>query len=68
MKVLDWSNLKAFAENTVKVAKMGNFALERFENIVGKGENDGYFIFSLFATISSNSSFLMVEKSFEIVW
>ena len=36
-KLLDWSKLKAFADNKIKVLKM-----MIFENIVGKGENAGY--------------------------
>ena len=39
---LDWSKLKAFADNKINVNKNLKFVLERIENIVGKGENAGY--------------------------
>ena len=38
-KFLDWSKLKAFADNKSNVAE--KFVLGRVENIVGKGENAG---------------------------
>ena len=38
-KILDWSKLKAFADDIVKVTEILKFLLERLENIVGKGEN-----------------------------
>ena len=44
IKILDWSNLKAFADNKIKLAKMMIFfffVFDRVENIVGKGENAG---------------------------
>ena len=47
-KILDWSKLKAFADATVKFAKMMIFVFDRVENIVGKGENAGYQHFLLF--------------------
>ena len=39
---LDWSKLKAFADDKINVNKNLKFVLERIENIVGKGENAGY--------------------------
>ena len=47
-KILDWSKLKAFADNKINVTEKLNFLLERVENIVGKGENAGYQHFLLF--------------------
>ena len=45
---LDWSKMKAFADNKVNVAEKLRFILERRENIKGKGENAGYQHFLLF--------------------
>ena len=47
-KILDWSKLKAFADDKVKVIQKLKFKLLRVENIVGKGENVGYQHFLLF--------------------
>ena len=44
----DWSKLKAFADDKIDVTKTLKFGLGRVENIVGKGENDGYLHFFLF--------------------
>ena len=38
-KILDWSKLKAFADNKMNVTKNLKFGLGRVENMVGKGEN-----------------------------
>ena len=46
-KILDWSKLKAFADDKLKVAKIIISVYDSVENIVGKGENAD----------SSNSSF-----------
>ena len=46
-KISDWSKMKAFADDKLKVAKMMKFANIRVENIVGKGGN-GYQHFILF--------------------
>ena len=35
-KILDWSKLKAFAEDKLKVAQMMKLLLDRVENIEGK--------------------------------
>ena len=40
-KILDWSKLKAFADNIIKILKMMIFVFDRVENLVGKGENAG---------------------------
>ena len=47
-KILDWSRLKAYADNNLNVHQKLNFVLGRVENIVGKGENAGYQHFLLF--------------------
>ena len=41
-KILDWSKLKAFADEKLIVTEKLKFGMERVENIVGKGENAGY--------------------------
>ena len=41
-KFLDWSKLKAFADDKINVTKLHKFFLGLAENIVGKGENTGY--------------------------
>ena len=43
--ILDWSELKTFEDDKIKVAQM---VFDRVENIVGKGENAGYQHFLLF--------------------
>ena len=40
-KILDWSKLKAFADDKINVTEKLKFVLGRVENIVGKGENAG---------------------------
>ena len=37
-KILDWSKLKAFADDEIKVLEMMIFVLDRVENILGKGK------------------------------
>ena len=46
--ILDWSNLKAFADDKIDVVKMTSSLHDRVENAVGKGENAGYQHFLLF--------------------
>ena len=41
-RILDWSELKASAEDKINVTEELTFASEKEENIVGKGENAGY--------------------------
>ena len=48
-KILDWSKLKAFADNKINNAEMMIPLPDRIENIVGKGENAGYQHFLLFS-------------------
>ena len=40
--ILDWSKLKAFADDKINVSDNLKCVLERVENIMGKGENAGY--------------------------
>ena len=42
------SQLKAFADDTLKIMKMIIFLFDRVENTVGKGENAGYQHFLIF--------------------
>ena len=41
-KILDWSKLKAFADNIMNLNEKLKLVLGRIENIVEKGENAGY--------------------------
>ena len=41
-KILDWSKLKAFADDNITVLKMKIFVFDRVESNVGKGENACY--------------------------
>ena len=41
-KIVDWSNLRAFADDKIYVTEKMKFVLGRVENILGKGENAGY--------------------------
>ena len=47
-KSLDWTELKACANNTVTITKVIIFLYNRVENSVGKGENAGDHHFFLF--------------------
>ena len=40
-KILDWSKLKAFADDKINKTEKFKFVLGRVENMVGKGENTG---------------------------
>ena len=44
--MVDWSKLKAFADDKINVTKMAKFVFDRVENMVGKGENACYQHFS----------------------
>ena len=46
-KFLDWSKLKAFADNKIKVSEKTKLDLEMVENVVGKKGNAGsqHFLF-----------------------
>ena len=66
-KISDWMKLKAFADVKLIVAKMMISLLYRVENIVGKGENDGYQHFFLFPQCFPKPYFLGVVKSRDCV-
>ena len=66
-KILDWSKLKAFADDKIKVTEKLKFVLGRVENTVGKGENAGYQHFLLFPQCFQKASFSGVSKVV-IVW
>ena len=55
---LDWSKLKAFAEDKLNLAEKLKFVFEWGENIVGKGENAGYQHFLLFLQCFQKASTL----------
>ena len=40
-KILDWSKMKVFEDDKIKVLEMMIFVIDRVENIVGKEENAG---------------------------
>ena len=66
-RILDWSNLKAFADDTINVNRKFKFDMGRIGNIVGKGENAGYRHILLFsqcfqkASISGSLKVLIVR-------
>ena len=66
-KILDWTKLKACADNKINLIEKLKFALNRTENIVGKGENAGYQHFLLFPQCFQKLSFQEVLKV-GIVW
>ena len=47
-KILDWTELKAFADDKINIAEMMISLSDRLENIVGKRENAGFQRFLLF--------------------
>ena len=53
-KILDWSKLKAFADNKINVTEKLKFNLGRVENIMAKGENGG-----------GNQHFLLCPQCFQ---
>ena len=56
-KILDWSKLKALADDKINVTEKVKYVLGRAENIVGKGENAGYQHFLLFLACFQKASF-----------
>ena len=55
-KILDWSKLRAYADDKINVTEKLKFVLGRVENIVGKGENAVYcFPHSVFKRLSFKS-------------
>ena len=61
-KSLDWSNLKAFADNTINLTKQLKFVVGSVENFEGKGENVGYQHFLLFLQCYQKASFSRLLK------
>ena len=64
---LDWSKLRAFADDKINVIEKLKFLLGRVENIVRKGENAGYRHFFTFPTMFSKSA-LSRSLKVRIVW
>ena len=56
-KIVDWSKLKVFADDKLKVAKIMISVLDSVENIVGNGENTGNQHFLLFPQCFQKASF-----------
>ena len=56
-KILDWSKLKAFADDKIKVAEMRSSLSDRKENLLGKKENSGFQHFLLFPQCFQKPSF-----------
>ena len=57
-KILDWSKLKAFADNKINLNKKSKLVFGRVKNIVEKGENAGYQHFLLFQQCFQKGSLL----------
>ena len=67
-KILDWSKLKAFADDIFKGTEIIVFVFDSVENIVGKGENAGYHHFLLFPQNFQKASLILrVVKSRDCV-
>ena len=66
-KILDWSKLKAFADNKIGVTFKQKFSLGCVENIVGKRRKCWLPAFSPCPTMFSKGFFLRVVKSWECV-
>ena len=66
-KILDWSKLKAFADENFNIAKTVISVCDRVENIVGKGENVCYQHFLLFPQSFRKLS-ISGSLKLEIVW
>ena len=57
-KFLDWSKLKAYADDKINITEKLKFVFGRVENIVGKGENAGFQNFLLFPQCFQKAPFL----------
>ena len=66
-KIVDWSNLKAFADDKVYVTEKLKFFMGRVENILGRGEKYWLPVFSIFPKKFSKVSFFSVVKSWDCV-
>ena len=60
--ILDWSKMKAFADDKIKVAKIMISVFDSVENIVGKEENAVYQHFLLFPQCFQKASFSELLK------
>ena len=56
-KILDWTKLKAFADDKINVTEKLKFVLGKVENVVGKGENAGYQHFLLYPQCFQKASY-----------
>ena len=66
-KILDWSKLKAFADDKIYVTEKLKFILGRIENIAEKGENAAYQHFLLFPQFLSKDFLCRFVKSRDFV-
>ena len=66
-KILDYSTLKAIADNKINETEKLKFVFERVENIVGKGENAGNQHFLLFPQCFQKASYKGSLKA-KVVW
>ena len=60
---VDWSNMKAFADDKINVTEKLKLIFGTAENIVGKGESAGYQHFLLFPQCFQKASF---SRSFKV--
>ena len=67
MTFLDWTKMKAFADDNINVIKNLKLLRGRVENILGKGENAGYQHFLLFPKCFQKPS-SSGELKLGIVW
>ena len=65
--LLDWSKLKAFADDILNIATIIIYVFYGLENIVGKGENAGYQYFPPFPHCFQKLS-LSGSLKVRIVW
>ena len=61
--MVDWTRLKAFADDKLNVAKKMIFVFHWEENIVGKGENSCLLAFSLCPALFSKTFSFRIVKS-----
>ena len=66
-KILNWSKLKAFVDDKIRVNEKLKFGLGRVENIVGIGDSAGYQHFLLFPQWFRKAAFSRLLKV-GIVW
>ena len=66
-KILNWSKLKAFADDKIKLTETLKFVLGRVKNILGKGDNAGCQCFLLFPQWFQKASYTGPLKV-GIVW